>query len=61
MPGTYRSASIHAKDGEKEPNSMFVFPPKLGDSPPTASELTAPLYHSLLLQSPSLRSYCTLM
>ena len=28
-------------------------PPKLGNLPPT-SELTAPLYHSLLLQSPLL-------
>ena len=36
---------------------LFFCPPKLGDPPPTTSELIiAPLYHSPLLQSPSLRS-----
>ena len=47
------SIDQYAEEGKKEPN--FFHPPKLDDPPPT-SELMAPLYHSLLLQSPSLRN-----
>ena len=34
--------------------SVFFYPRKLGDPPLTTSELIAPLYLTLLLQSPSL-------
>ena len=51
MPGIYRS--IYAKEGQKEPS---FYPPKLGDPPPSTSNVTTPLYLPLLLQSPSLRS-----
>ena len=39
----------------KARRNLHFDPPKL-DDPPPKSELMAPLYHSLLLQSPSLRS-----
>ena len=42
----------------KARRNLHFDPPKLGDPPPT-SEPIAPFYHSLLLQSPSLRS-CSL-
>ena len=43
---------VYAKEGKKEP--LFSHPPKLGDSPYTR-EFIAPLYHPLLLRSPSLQ------
>ena len=39
----------------KARGNLHLYPPKLGDPPPT-SELLALLHHSLLLQLPSLRS-----
>ena len=60
MPGIYRSRlSTCYKEGKKEP--IFFNPTKLGDPPPTTSELIAQLHHSLLLQSPSLLVRSTLL